>query len=244
MNKTAYAPAYPHDSFVEIFPNIYLLQGSIKIGFGLSMNRNMVIVKQQNDLILINAVRMNDKELNRLNQLGHVKHIIRLGDFHGLDDQFYIDTYQAHFWSQMHHATYKELVPDSVISSSTKPPINDAEFFIFETAQYPEAALFIKSAKLLITTDSIQYWTNWKYMSFVTKIILLIMGFRLGLFIGGPWLKRVTPQGKSLQTDFENLLQLDFDALIAAHGTLLKTNAKAQLINVVKRKFSSNKKVP
>ncbi|WP_228133148.1 hypothetical protein [Alkanindiges illinoisensis] len=187
---------------------------------------------------------MNEKELNRLNQLGHVRHVIRLGDFHGLDDQFYIDIYQAHFWSQPNHATYKELVPDSFVSSSTKPPINDAEFFIFNTAQYPEAALFIRSAKLLITTDSIQYWTNWKYMSFATKIILFIMGFRLGLFIGGPWLKRVTPKGKSLQTDFENLLQLDFDALIAAHGTLLKSNAKTQLIDVVRRKFPTNKKVP
>ncbi|WP_228133149.1 hypothetical protein [Alkanindiges illinoisensis] len=45
MIKTAYAPAYPHDSFIEIFPDIYLLQGSIKIALGLSMNRNMVIVK-------------------------------------------------------------------------------------------------------------------------------------------------------------------------------------------------------
>lgn len=153
-------------------------------------------------------------------------------------------TYQAHFWSQRNHATYPELIPDTTITSSTKPPINDAEFFIFETAKYPEAALLIKPAKLLITTDSVQYWANWKYMSFLTKIILFMMGFRLGLFIGGPWLKRVTPKGKSLRTDFERLLQLDFDALIAAHGALLKSHVKKRLTSVVQQTFSPNKKVP
>ncbi|RYY78680.1 MAG: hypothetical protein EOO69_10030 [Moraxellaceae bacterium] len=244
MTQHAYAPAYPHNPIQEIFPDIYWVQGSIRIGFGLSMNRNMVIIRQNNELTLINAVRLNEHGLSQLNHLGVVKHLIRLGDFHGLDEQFYIDTYQAHFWSQKHHVTYPALVPDSVISASTKPPITNAEFFIFETAQYPEAALLIKPAKLLITTDSIQYWSNWHYMSFFSKIILWLMGFRLGLFIGGPWLKRVTPQGMSLQTDFERLLQFDFDALIAAHGSPLTCNAKKQLIKVVKHTFSPNKKVP
>lgn len=244
MIISAYAPAYPHDPIIEIFPDIYLIQGSIKIGFGLSMNRNMVIIRQNNELTLINAVRLNEHGLSQLNHLGVVKHIIRLGDFHGLDDQFYIDRYQAHFWSQRNHTAYKQLVPDTIITAATMPPIDHTEFFIFETAKYPEAALLFKPAKLLVTTDSIQYWSNWNYMSFLSKIILWLMGFRLGLFIGGPWLKRVTPQGQSMQANFARLLQLDFDALVAAHGTVLSTNAKKQLISVVQRTFSAKKKVP
>lgn len=244
MTQHAYSPAYPHDPIKEIFPDIYWVQGSIRLGFGLRMNRNMVIIRQNHELTLINAVRLTAQGLAQLDQLGRVKHLIRLGDFHGLDEQFYIDTYQAHLWSQKHHATYPALVPNTIISTSTKPPIANAEFFIFESAQYPEAALLIKPVKLLITTDSIQYWKNWKYMSFLTKIILVIMGFRLGLFIGGPWLKRVTPKGMSLQIDFERLLQFDFDALIAAHGALLNSNAKTQLTHIVQQTYSPNKKVP
>lgn len=106
-----YAPIYPHDPIVEIFENIYLLRGSIRLGFGLSMNRNMMIVKQENELTLINAVRMSESELEKLKSLGQVKHVIRLGDFHGLDDQFYIDRYQATFWSQSYHVNYTELIP-------------------------------------------------------------------------------------------------------------------------------------
>lgn len=236
--QNKYAPASPHDPLVEIFPDIYLLRGSIKIGFGLRMNRNMIIIRQQQELILINPVRMSADGLAHLEQLGRIRHIIRLGDFHGLDDQFYRDTYQAQLWSQAGHHTYKALQPDRIITAGVKPPIENATFFIFTTAKYPEAALLIQPAKLLITTDSVQYWADWKYTSFLSRMILWLMGFRLGLFIGAPWLKRVTPKGGSLKTDFQRLLQLDFDSLVAAHGSLLQATAKHQLEQIVMHQFS------
>ncbi|NNP70976.1 hypothetical protein [Acinetobacter sp. Ac_5812] len=232
-----YAPIYPHDPIIEIFENIYLLRGSIRLGIGLSMNRNMIIIKQNNELTLINAVRMSETELEKLEALGSVKHIIRLGDFHGLDDQFYIDRYQVTFWSQPHHVNYPDLFPTKTIQSDAIPPIKNAEFFIFEQATCPEAILYIEDKKLLITTDSIQYWSDWKYFSLLSKIIIYLMGFRLGLFIGGPWLKRVTPKHGSLKSDFDRLLRLDFQHLVAAHGTVLENAAKEKLVNVVKKQF-------
>lgn len=69
------------------------------------------------------------------------------------------------------------------------------------------------------------------------------MGFKLGLFIGAPWLKRVSPQHQSLKSDFDQLLQLDFKHLVAAHGTLLKHKAKTQLQRAVQNTFANNKKV-
>lgn len=228
-----YAPIYPHDPIVEIFENIYLLRGSIKLGFGLSINRNMMILKQGNELTLINAVRMSESELKKLENLGQVRHIIRLGDFHGLDDQFYLDRYQATFWSQSHHVNYPKLIPQQIIQADTQSPIKNSEFFIFEQATCPEAILFIKDKKLLISTDSIQYWNDWKYFSFLSKIIIYLMGFRLGLFIGGPWLKRVTPKQGSLKSDFDRLLQLDFQHLISAHGVLLQDSAKDKLTSLI-----------
>ncbi|MDH0031226.1 MULTISPECIES: hypothetical protein [unclassified Acinetobacter] len=228
-----YAPIYPHDPIVEIFENIYLLRGSVRLGLGLSMNRNMMILKQGNELTLINAVRISEPELKKLESLGQVRHIIRLGDFHGLDDQFYIDRYQATFWSQSHHVNYPKLIPQQIIQADTQPPIKNSEFFIFEQATCPEAILFIKDKKLLISTDSIQYWNDWKYFSFLSKIIIYLMGFRLGLFIGGPWLKRVTPKQGSLKSDFDRLLQLDFQHLISAHGVLLQDSAKDKLTSLI-----------
>lgn len=234
-----YATVYPHDPIVEIFENIYLLRGSIKLGFGISMNRNMVIIKQNNELTLINAVRMSEAELEKLEVLGVIKHVIRLGDFHGLDDQFYIDRYQVIFWSQSHHVKYPNLFPTKTIQSDAIPPIKNAEFFIFDQATCPEAILYIEDKKLLITADSIQYWSDWRYFSFLSKIIMYFMGFRLGLFIGGPWLKRVTPKSGSLRSDFKRLLQFDFQHLVAAHGTVLKSTAKEELVDIVNKQFDN-----
>lgn len=232
-----YAPAFPHDPITEIHPNTYLVHGSIKIGPGMRMNRNMVILRQENELTLINPVRVNEAELLNLEKLGNIRHVMRLGDFHGLDDQFYVDRYKADFWCQPGQKTYKNPIPSHLIATNTTPPINNSVFFIFEKSRRPEAALLLKEHKLLLTTDSIQYWSDWSYTTAFTRLVLRLMGFKLTLLIGGPWLKRVTPKGESLRSDFERLLTLDFDSLVAAHGSLLRSEAKQHLQAAMRKAF-------
>lgn len=233
MMSDRYPPAYPHDPIAEIFEDVFFVHGSIRIGPGMRMNRNMLIVRQDGELTLINPVRLSAIGLAQLEALGSVRHVIRLGDFHGLDDPFYVDTYGATFWCQAGQETYKTPAPDRLIEKATVPPIKNSEFFLFETAQFPEAALFLKAHRLLITTDSVQYLTGWRYTPLLSRVVLRAMGFKLGLLIGKPWLKRVTPKGASLKGDFEKLLQLDFDNLVSAHGTVLLGGAKLQLAALV-----------
>src|SRR5690606_12709067 len=126
---------------------------------------------------------------------------------------------------------------DTVIDSYAVPPFPDAAFFIFETATFPEAALFLKAHKLLITTDSVQYWDDWRYTSLFTKLVLRLMGLRASASVGAPWLKRVTPRRGSLLSDFEKLMALDFEHLVAAHGTLLRDDAKPMLKAVMAATF-------
>lgn len=193
------------------------------------MNRNMVIVKSGDELTLINPVRLSDAALSQLDALGNVRHVLRLGDFHGLDDRFYVDRYQAEFWCQSRPETYKVPMANHVINAAESPPMPDAQFFVYEAAKYPEACLLLKNLKLLITTDSIQYWADWSYTTFLSRCVLRMMGFKLTLLIGGPWLKRVTPEGGSLVADFERLLRLDFEHVVGAHGQLLHDAAKPML---------------
>ena len=233
-----YPPAYPHDEIENLYPDVYFLHGSIKMGPGMRMNRNMVILKNENELTLVNPVRMTDDGLSKLDKLGNVKHILRLGDFHGLDDTFYLDRYKCEFWAQDGQDTYSTPVPTRIITSSTASPFANSEFFIFETAKYPESALLLKSHKLLITTDSVQYHSDWSYFSWFTKLAFKFLGFKIGMNIGPPWLKRVTPQGTSLKADFEKLLALEFDSIVAAHGLPIRNGAKNSLREEVDRVFT------
>ncbi len=235
-----YAAAFPHDPIQEIFPDVFVVYGSIRLGPAMRMSRNMVILRAAGALTLINPVRLNEAGLASLEALGQVRHIMRLGDFHGLDDAFYRDRYQAEFWCQPGQTTYPWPNPSPPINAQARPPIPAAEFFIFETAQYPEAALLLTEHKLLITTDSVQYWLDWRYTSWFTRGVLRLMGFTLGLQIGGPWLKRVTPKTGSLRADFDRILSLDFDHLLAAHGSLCQHEAKRLLATVVDRAFGSD----
>lgn len=193
------------------------------------MNRNMLILEDAGQLTLINPVRMNNAGLSKLDKLGSVKNILRLGDFHGLDDAFYLDRYKCEFWAQEGQNTYKTPLPTNIISANTESPFPDSEFFVFESSRYPEAALLLKDHKLLITTDSVQYHADWSYFTFLTKFAFKLLGFKLGINIGPPWLKRVTPKGGSMMADFDKLLELDFDAIIAAHGLQLESGAKELL---------------
>ncbi|MGB4074124.1 hypothetical protein [Pseudomonas sp.] len=189
----------------------------------------MLILQGGPELTLINPVRMNEEGLAALDLLGKVSKIIRLGDFHGLDDEFYLNRYKCEFWAQQGQETYKSPSPTKIINSSTTGPIKNSDFFIFESAIFPEAALLIKEHKLLITTDSIQYYSDWSYFTWFTKFAFKLLGFKTGLNIGRPWLKRVTPKGETLIKDFQALLTLDFEAIIAAHGALTKNGAKELL---------------
>jgi len=232
-----YPPSYPHDEIKSLYPGVYLLHGSIKMGPGIRMNRNMLILNNAGELTLVNPVRMSEEGLSSLEKLGSVKNILRLGDFHGLDDSFYLDRYKCEFWAQDGQDTYKFPQPTKLVSAKSESPFPNSEFFIFETAKYPEAALLLKNHGLLITTDSVQYHADWSYFTWITKLVFKLMGFKVGINIGPPWLNRVTPKGNSMKSDFDKLLALDFDSIVAAHGLQLDSGAKEALNTEVNRVF-------
>ena len=50
-----YPPAYPHDPIKTLYPGVYLLHGSIKMGPGMRMNRNMIILQSGSEITLGNS---------------------------------------------------------------------------------------------------------------------------------------------------------------------------------------------
>ena len=51
------------------------------------------------------------------------------------------------------------------------------------------------------------------------------------------WLKFLTPEGDSLEDEFRQLLGLQFDKLLSAHGSLLETNAHAAVEAAIDKAF-------
>jgi hypothetical protein len=235
-----YPPALPHESILEIFPDVYLVHGSAKIGPGMRMNRNMIVVRQDGDLTVIGPVRLSSAAERQLDSLGKVNQVMRLGYYHGIDDRYYVERYGAEFWCQRGSYRYPAPEPSRLIEAGTAPPIADAEFFLFKEGKFPEAAVLLKRhGGILMTCDSLQHWTDWSFCTLPAKWVMRLFGFSLRTLIGTFWLKAMTPRGGSLKADFVRLLKSDFKHLIGAHGRLCRERAHEQVEAEVRHVFGS-----
>jgi hypothetical protein len=193
----------------------------------------MTIVREGSDLTLVNSVRLSPEGEAELEALGNVKHLVRIGAFHGADDPYYLHRYGTELWAppKMRHApgiaTSHELVPGHA-------PLARAGVFVFEKGKRPEAALLLgQDGGILITTDSYQNWTTFEGCSLIAKLMTRAMGFGPAV-IGGPWTKAM---GRGVREDFERLRTQPFRHLIPGHGTVLRDAAKERLDHAILRRF-------
>ncbi len=234
----AHPAVQPHRPLEKLVDDVYWVQGSIRMGPGMRINRNMVVVRQPREVIILNPVRVDEATEAEIEGLGPVNHILRLGYFHGMDDGHYVERFGASLWCQAGSDRYDEPLPDLIMGERTELPIEGARLFVFRKANHPECAVLIpQGGGLLVTCDSVQHHLGTPMCSLLAKVAMRAMGFVKPMNIGPPWLKENTPEGGSLRPDFERLLQLDFDRAVGAHGTACHGGAKEALRATVARVF-------
>ena len=235
---TSNTPIYPHGNVEEIAEDIFMLRGSIKMNPLVRITRNMGIIRNGDELSLINPVRVSAKVEAQIAKLGQIKHVIRLGCFHGADDPYYVEKFGALMWAQLGGTTYTVPKIDKELDSVAPLPFDNAEIFEFAGTTQPESALLIKRGTgILFTCDAIQNYGDYSYNNIVAKILMPFIGFPRTTIIGPIWLKYQTPEDETLEPEFRRLLGLKFDRLLAAHGTLLKTGAHAAVERAVNKVF-------
>ncbi len=228
----SYPRVMPHHDLVPIFDDAWYLQGSVSFKPLVVLVRNMVVLRHDGELTLVNAIRLNEEGEAALTALGEVTHLVKIGG-HEMDNAYYADTFDATLWGVPGAVPEggKELTDESL-------PHPGLSLFQFRDTLQPEGALLLNAqGGLLITCDSVQHWVPSDLMSFLAKLITSGMGFEHPAQIGPPWRKVMTPKGGSLRPDFERLVQLPFKHLIGAHGGLARDNAKELLRATVARTF-------
>ena len=98
--------------------------------------------------------------------------------------------------------------------------------------------LLRRGAGLLITCDAIQHYGDYRHNSLLARLIMPFIGFPRRTVVGPIWLKMMTPEGGSLESEFRRLLELPFDQLLSAHGSFLAAGAHASVADAVDRAFS------
>lgn len=223
MPKT-YPEALPHDEIEEVFDNIFHVRGSVVLPNGLPVSRNMIIVREGRDLTLINTVRLNAEGLGNLDALGEVKQVVRIGAFHGMDDPFYVDRYNAEMWAPAGIEHNLGLETGSLLTPGGPSPFTRGSYFHFETAQAPEGLILIEQdGGIIVSCDAMQNWVEVDhFFNSESTTKMRAWGFIRPAAVGVGWYNNAQPQA----ADFERINQLNYRHLLTAHGIPLKDHAK------------------
>lgn len=232
---TDFAPVEPHGSIEEVWDGVYRVRGSVRMGPGLRIPRNMAIIRDGEELTVVSPVRLRPETEVDLEKLGEVKHVVKIG-LHGMDDAYYLDRFGATYWALP--GMVKEGGPKHEALADGAVPVSDATLFRFEDTTDPEAALLIaRDGGILLTCDSVQHWVDTDGCSVPAKALTRVMGFLHPVNIGPPWRKRMTKPGGTLRKDFERLAELPFDHVMGGHGDPAKGGANAMLRATIARVF-------
>jgi hypothetical protein len=217
---TEYHPAMPHGPIEEVFPDVFHVTGTMKaefFGSDWQFNRNMTIVRDGGRLTLINTVRLDEPTLAKLESLGTVANVVRIGDMHGVDDRFYVDRYNAKFWAMDGMRIGDGLKVDQTLTEGGPMPFSNASMFEFKTTQRPECILRLdREGGIMIACDSLQNWVGPdELFDDETVAKMKDIGFFTPTSLGLAWLQESQPKAE----DFVRLKSVPFRHALCGHGS-------------------------
>jgi len=229
--------ATKHRDLAEIFPGVHFVTGTVTMGPMLTTTRNMVAVVEGDRVVLVNSIRLNDQGLAQLDQLGRVTDVIRLAGFHGMDDPFYKDRYDAKIWGLPGMSYQRKFkAAKSSAKNSDKPyfeadaeltendsPLPAASLYTFGTRP-PEGVLVLpQEGGILVAGDSLQNWRETNALwSLPAKLTMRALGFVKPYNLGPGWIRAARPTLPKIQ----GILDLTFEHLLPAHGEAVLGDAK------------------
>jgi flavorubredoxin len=183
----------------------------------------MTIVRDAGKLTLINSVRLDDAGLARLDALGRVTHLVKIGSLHGHDDAFYKSRYKATYWALpgMQHA--HGFKADKELRAGGELPFAGASLFVFETTKMPECILRIdREGGIAVACDALQNWVAPDdFFSDESRKTMTKMGFFQSANVGPVWMQVNEPKAQ----DFKRLLAFPFRHALCGHGVPLRDRA-------------------
>jgi hypothetical protein len=225
----------------QVFDDVWWAWGSVRFAPGIVFPRNMAIVREPDGLVVIHPVMMPEDVQHQIEALGPIKHIVRLGAFHGMDDLAYQKRYSATAWLPPGVDAVEELRRDRELVPGGELPIAGATLLSIAASRTPETVMFVpRHGGVLFACDSLQNWELTTGCSFLGAAMARVMGFRGRACIGPGWRKQSEPRdGVGFRSDFERILALEFKHAIGGHGAPIKDTARDDLRAQVKKLYKA-----
>ncbi|MBO9489824.1 hypothetical protein J7384_05570 [Endozoicomonas sp. G2_1] len=231
------AETLAHSEITELLENVFIVKGTYKAQYGddiWQFSRNMVILRENDELSIINSIRLNESGLKALENLGTVKNVIKLGSAHGIDDAFYVGNYGAKYWMLAHDEHEGGLRPNEVLSK-TNTPSDIISVYELNTKNKPEALLLLKvHGGVLVSCDSIKNWDVVDaFFSTESGEKMSQYGMIKSLDIDLNWVKNLEIPA----LDYKNLLKVEFKHFVPGHGTVILNEAYPKIEDAILTAF-------
>jgi hypothetical protein len=227
-------------TLTQVFEDVFWAWGTTRFLPGAAFPRNMTVLREKGGLVVVHPVLLPDAEQKRVEALGPIEHIIRLGDFHGMDDALYQQRYGAKLWAPRGAHEREGARVDAELAPGGDTPLSDGTLHGFEVAVAPELVLHLERHEgMLLTCDSVQ---NWERVpdgcSLLGAVMARTMGFRGRACIGPGWRRACEPkQEPGFGPRFRAILELPFRHALSAHGPPMLDTAKEDLRASVERLY-------
>lgn len=243
----------PHGDIKEVFQNVWFIQGQVKMPMlfpPLKASKSMTVVRDpsKNALTIINAMPLAENMLEELCTLGDIKNTLRIGGFHGRDDEFYKQRFGTKAYALQGHVYSKKFdkipktdpkegyfQPDVFLDETGELPIPHASLKIFSTSNPIEAVLVLDQNKgIIVSADSLHNTQNPdQFCNYFAKKILKKFGFYKAYNVGPGWVQFAKPS----LADIRSILDLDFDNVLPGHGDPVIGGAKEKYRPVIEGKI-------
>ena len=222
--------AESHGPIEQQFDRIWFVRGASRMPMPIPVRitRSMTILKaaDSDELTLVNAMRLSESGLAALDRLGRVTHVVRIGGFHGKDDGFYRERYEASVYAVLgqHYSRSLDgkpprtpyMEPDHWLTDGAALPVDNATLRVLSSASPPEAVVHVnREGGILITADSLQNTpAPDEYVNLPGRLMMKKMKFFVPYNVGPGWLQFAKPSAEEVRA----LLDLDFEHVLPGHG--------------------------
>ncbi|NEP62851.1 MAG: DUF4336 domain-containing protein [Symploca sp. SIO2G7] len=218
----------------EIDQDIWVAEQPLRY-FGLSVGSRMTVIRLSNDeLVVISPIQASDSLIQKLSELGHVRHIIAPNLYHYLFAAEFKQRYSvAKFWAASGlDSKQPELAIDQIIEGDTRnlwPGLDCLPFSGFRTLSLSgfeslnEYVFFHRSSRTLILTDAAFNFDEEFPMA--TRLVTQVIGGYKSL---SPSLleKIATTDKAAVRQSVKQILTWNFERVIMAHGSIVAQGGK------------------
>jgi hypothetical protein len=194
----------------------------------------MTVLRGDDGLVVLNAVRLTDSGQQELNALGPVKHLMKLSDSHFIDEPLYAERYELTVWT-LPGAKLRDLSPGKTLGD--EHPIEAGVVIDFGAAQgWREAAYWIPhGGGTLVTCDAIQNHVDNEGNNFISGLMAGLMGFKGGVAVPPMWRKFQKLKGHAVAEALAGLTEHTYANLVTGHGPHVAGGADVKVKAAIER---------